>query len=46
MLAIYFPCMATFIVMMRELGIRDMVKSAGIMVFTAIVVGSLVNFIW
>ena len=45
-LAIYFPCMATFIVMMRELGARDMAKSAGIMVITAIVVGSLLNFLW
>jgi len=45
-LAIYFPCMATFIVMLRELGLRDMIKAAGLMVLTALAVGSLVNFLW
>jgi ferrous iron transport protein B len=42
-LAIYFPCAATFIVMIRELGIRDMLKSALIMISVAIIVGSLLN---
>ncbi|MBU1656735.1 MAG: ferrous iron transporter B, partial [Candidatus Omnitrophica bacterium] len=44
-LAIYFPCLATFIVMLRELGIRDMIKSAGLMLLTAAVVGGLLNLI-
>ena len=44
-LAIYFPCVATFIVMVRELGMRDMFKSAIIMVVTAIIVGGLLNVI-
>ena len=44
-LAVYFPCMATFIVMMRELGAKDMAKSAAIMIFTALLVGSILNLI-
>jgi len=43
-LVIYFPCMATFVVMVRELGIRDMLKAAGIMILTAITVGTIMNF--
>jgi len=42
-LAIYFPCMATFIVMLRELGLKDMLKSALLMIGTATVVGTLMN---
>jgi len=44
-LAIYFPCVATFIVLIRELGIKDMLKSALIMMFVAILVGSILNLI-
>jgi len=44
-LAIYFPCIATFIVLIRELGIKDMVKSAFLMILTAIIVGGLMNLI-
>ncbi len=43
-LAVYFPCMATFVVMLRELGAKDMAKSAGIMIFTALLVGTILNF--
>ncbi len=45
-LAVYFPCMATFVVMIRELGIKDMMKSAGLMIFTAIVVGAIMNLVF
>ncbi|MFH1665685.1 MAG: ferrous iron transporter B [Candidatus Omnitrophota bacterium] len=45
-LAIYFPCMATFVVMVRELGIKDMIRSACIMVVTTLIVGTLMNVIW
>jgi ferrous iron transport protein B len=45
MLAVFFPCMATFVVMARELGARDMVKSAGIMVLTSLVVGTILNVV-
>ncbi len=44
-LAVYFPCVATFIVLTRELGIKDMLKSAILMVITAIIVGGILNFI-
>ena len=44
-LAIYFPCVATFIVMVRELGAKDMAKSAAIMITTAVIVGALLNIV-
>lgn len=44
-LAIYFPCVATFIVLIRELGIKDMLKSALIMILVALIVGCLLNLI-
>lgn len=43
-LAVYFPCIATFMVLIRELGVFDMFKSALIMVVTAFTVGGFVNF--
>ncbi|MDP8290083.1 MAG: ferrous iron transporter B [Candidatus Susulua stagnicola] len=42
-LAIYFPCVATFMVLVKELGIKDMLKSMLIMLFTAILVGFVLN---
>jgi ferrous iron transport protein B len=44
-LAIFFPCIATFIVLLRELGIPNMLKSLGIMILTALSVGGLLNII-
>jgi len=44
-LALYFPCIATFAVLVKELGIKDMLKSAGIMIGVAIIVGGLLNLI-
>jgi len=44
-LAIYFPCIATFVVLVRELGIKEMLKSAAIMVSVALLVGTLLNLI-
>jgi ferrous iron transport protein B len=44
-LTIYFPCVATFIVLLKELGVKDMIKSAVIMVFTALIAGGTVNWI-
>jgi len=44
-LAIYFPCIATFVVLVKELGIKDMLKSALIMIVVATVVGGLLNAI-
>ncbi|MDY6966475.1 MAG: ferrous iron transporter B [Halobacteriota archaeon] len=42
-LAMYFPCVATFVVLVRELGVVDMLKSATIMISTAFLVGGLLN---
>jgi ferrous iron transport protein B len=44
-LAMFFPCIASFAVLWRELGARDMLKAAGIMMATAVIVGSLLNLI-
>jgi ferrous iron transport protein B len=44
-LAMYFPCVATFAVLIRELGIKDMLKSALIMILSALVVGGFLNFV-
>ncbi len=44
-LTMYFPCVATFMVLLRELGARDMAKSALIMACMAVLVGGLLNLI-
>lgn len=44
-LTMYFPCVATFAVLIRELGIKDMAKSAAIMIASTILVGSLLNLV-
>jgi len=44
-LAIYFPCVATFAVLVKELGVKDMIKSTGIMIATALVVGSILRIL-
>jgi ferrous iron transport protein B len=45
-LSIYFPCIAAFVVLLKELGIRDMIKSASIMLVLAISVGTALNLVW
>jgi ferrous iron transport protein B len=44
LLAISFPCIATFVILFRELGINDFLKSVCIMLLTGLVVGVLLNF--
>lgn len=44
-LTVYFPCIATFIVLIRELGIKDMLKAVSIMVLVALSVGIILNLI-
>lgn len=44
-LTIYFPCVATFAVLIKELGVKDMIKSAAIMVGTAAAVGIILRII-
>lgn len=43
MLTIYFPCVATFAVLIKELGVKDMVKATMIMIGTAASVGAILK---
>jgi ferrous iron transport protein B len=44
-LAMSFPCVATFAILARELGVRDMLQATVIMISAALIVGSLLNLI-
>ena len=44
-LAVYFPCIATFVVLIRELGIKDMLKATLVMILFAISVGLILNLV-
>ena len=44
-LTMYFPCIATFVVLIKELGIKDMIKSAFVMVTATLIIGGLLNLI-
>jgi len=44
-LAMFFPCVATFVIMARELGARDLLKAVGIMIAAALIMGSLQNLV-
>jgi len=42
-LAMFFPCVATFVILARELGVRDLLKAVGIMIAAALTMGGLQN---
>jgi ferrous iron transport protein B len=44
-LAMLFPCVATFVILGRELGVRDLLKAVGIMIAAALIMGSLQNLV-
>lgn len=44
-LSMSFPCVATFAILFKELGIKDGIKSTAIMVMSSLIVGTLLNFI-
>lgn len=44
-LAMYFPCVATFAIFIKELGIKDTIKSTSIMIGMALLVGTLLRFV-
>lgn len=44
-LTLYFPCVATFTVLLKELGIRDTIKAVAIMFITTLMVGGGLNMI-
>lgn len=41
----YFPCAATFAVLLKEFGLRDMLKSTAIMIVASLLTGGLLNLI-
>ncbi len=44
-LALFFPCLATFVVLFRELGLKDGLKSIGLMLIVVTATGSILNLI-
>jgi ferrous iron transport protein B len=42
-LAMTFPCIATFIVLWKELGIGRMLASVGVMIVSALTAGAVLN---
>ncbi len=44
-LAMSFPCIATFVVLLKELGFSGLLKATGIMIFSALLVGGILNLI-
>ncbi len=44
-LTMYFPCVATFAVLVKELGMKDMLRSTLIMIISALLVGGALNLI-
>ena len=42
-LTMYFPCVATFVVLFKELGARDLMKATAIMVVSTLLVGGVLN---
>ncbi len=44
-LIVYFPCAATFVVLFKEMGFKDLLKASAIMIAAALAAGSGLNFI-
>jgi ferrous iron transport protein B len=44
LLAISFPCIATFVVLLKELGLKDLIRATAIMVAVSVIVGAILNF--
>jgi len=44
-LAMFFPCIATFIVLLKELGVVNMFKAAGVMICASLITGGILNLI-
>jgi len=44
-LTMFFPCIATVVVLLRELGLKDFLKSASIMILSSVSVGGILNLI-
>jgi ferrous iron transport protein B len=44
LLAVSFPCIATFVVLWKELGLKDFLKATFLMIIVTLVVGTVLNF--
>lgn len=44
-LTMYFPCVATFVVLFKEMGYRDLLRISSLMISLAILVGTLLNLL-
>jgi len=44
-LTVYFPCMASFIILFKELGLKDLIKSTLLMALVAITIGTILNIV-
>ncbi|MBU1868845.1 MAG: ferrous iron transporter B [Candidatus Omnitrophica bacterium] len=45
LLAVSFPCVATFIILWKELGLKDLIKATLIMIVISVIVGTFLNFV-
>lgn len=45
-LAVSFPCVATFAVLLKELGVKDLLKVVSIMMGVALLAGTILNLMW
>lgn len=44
-LTLYFPCVATFAVLLKELGVKDMLKAVAVMILTSLLVGGILRMV-
>ena len=44
LLAISFPCIATFVILFKELGLKNLLKSVAVMITVTLIVGTLLNW--
>jgi len=44
-LSMYFPCVATFAILLKELGLKDMFKSVALMMLTVFIVGGILRLL-
>jgi ferrous iron transport protein B len=45
-LSMFFPCVATFVVLLRELGWKDTLKATAIMLVAVVATGAAINALW
>jgi len=44
-LAMFFPCIASFVMLTRELGVKGVLAATGVMIAASLAIGSLLNLI-